>query len=292
MESSAILIAGPTASGKSALAIELARAHGGVIVNADSMQVYEDLSILTARPSARDLAAVPHKLYGTVSASTRYSVGAWINDVAQVLDTLKDAGKLPIIVGGTGLYFKALTEGLAAIPDIPEGILAAWRERQKAEGPESLHAILSERDSKMAAQLKPGDGQRIVRALCVLEATGRSLLEWQKAPPEPALLPLEECDPRILMPERGKLYTRIEARLEAMIAAGALFEVEQLMARKLDPSLPAMKALGVPQFIAMLKGALARDEAIDRAKAETRQYAKRQMTWFRHQMSGWRVQAN
>jgi tRNA dimethylallyltransferase len=289
MKLSAILIAGPTASGKSALAIELARQHDGVIVNADSMQVYLDLNILTARPSERDLATVPHELYGTVPASTRYSVGAWINDVGPVLDTLRDVGKLPIIVGGTGLYFKALTEGLAAIPDVPSDILAAWRERQKAEGPESLHAILSERDSDMAAQLNPGDGQRIVRALSVLEATGRSLLEWQKEPPEHALLPLDRCDARIMMPERGRLHARINTRLDAMIVAGAVEEVELLLAQDLDPSLPAMKALGVPHFIAVLKGDLSREEAVRRAKAETRQYAKRQMTWFRHQMSGWRV---
>ncbi len=289
MELSAILIAGPTASGKSALAIELARQHDGVIVNADSMQVYQDLHILTARPSASDLATVPHELYGTVQASTRYSVGAWINDVAEILDASRDTRKLPIIVGGTGLYFKALTEGLAAIPDVPRGVLAAWRERQKADGPESLHKVLSERDSNMAARLQPGDGQRIVRALAVLEATGRSLLEWRNEPLEPALLALDTCDARVLMPERGSLYSRIDARLDVMIAAGAIEEVERLAAQDLDPSLPAMKALGVPHFIAMLKGELARDEAVQRAKAETRQYAKRQMTWFRHQMPGWRV---
>ncbi len=290
MELSAILIAGPTASGKSALAIQLGREHGGVIINADSMQVYQDLNILTARPNGSDLDAVRHELYGTVSASTRYSVGAWISDVSRVLQAIREVRKLPIVVGGTGLYFKALTEGLAAIPDIPSDVQTAWRERQKVEGPESLHAILSERDSAMAAQLQPGDGQRIVRALVVLETTGRSLLEWQREPSEPALLALGRCDARILMPERGRLYARIDRRLEAMIAAGALKEVEKLMAQDLDPSLPAMKALGVPHFIAMLKGEVSREVAIDRAKAQTRQYAKRQMTWFRHQMSGWGVQ--
>lgn len=286
---SAILIAGPTASGKSALAIKLARENNGVIVNADSMQVYKDLNILTARPDERDLAAVPHRLYGTIPTSTRYSVGAWIRDVCVVLESVSADGNMPILVGGTGLYFKALTEGLAAIPDVPQDVLAAWRERQKTESSESLHRILSERDSGMAEQLKPGDGQRIVRALSVLEATGRSLFDWQQEPPAPALLPLVECDARILMPERSALYARIDKRLDQMLDTGAIEEVKSLMAQNLDPSLPAMKALGVPHFIAMLKGDLDREEAVERAKAETRQYAKRQMTWFRHQMPGWQV---
>ena len=289
MKTGAILIAGPTASGKSALAIKLARENNGVIVNADSMQIYRDLNILTARPDKDDLGAVPHQLYGTVPASQRYSVGGWIKDVAQVLDSLDRDDIRPIIVGGTGLYFKALTEGLAAVPDIPKDVLEVWRARQNSEESESLHAILSERDADMAARLKPGDGQRIVRALSVLDATGRSLLEWQKEPPEPALISLETCDSRILMPERSKLYSRIDARLDQMVAAGAIEEVEGLMAQNLDPSLPAMKALGVPHFIAMLKGNVKREEAVRRAQVDTRHYAKRQMTWFRQQMPGWQV---
>ena len=283
----AILIAGPTASGKSAVAIELARQHNGVIINADSMQVYQVLRIITACPDDKDMKAVPHELYRTVSPAIRYSVGAWLADVAAILETTFAAGKTPVFVGGTGLYFKALTEGLAEIPDIPADINQAWRARGEAEGFESLHTLLSERDSNAAARIKPGDGQRIVRALAVLEATGRTLDSWHQEKPSPPLLPLAECDAQYLLPDRAVLYARIEKRLEQMIEEGALAEIEALMALELDPTLPAMKALGVPRFISMLRGDLDQEDAMALAKTDTRQYAKRQLTWCRNQMTAW-----
>lgn len=287
MEKRAILIAGPTASGKSALAIDLAQRHVGVIINADSMQVYRDLRILTARPDDAELTKAPHKLYGHVAADTRYSVGSWLEDAKAAIQEAEDAGRLPIFVGGTGLYFKALTEGLADIPDIPDEIFSRWSERDKHEGSESLHTILSKRDSRAAAALKAGDSQRIVRALSVLEATGRSIVEWQNRPGSKPLLSLADCDAKFLMPDRQTLYDRIDARLNHMIGQGALNEVERLMEKQLDPSLPIMRAHGVPHFIAMLSGELDEREAVRRAKADTRHYAKRQVTWFRHQMAGW-----
>jgi tRNA dimethylallyltransferase len=283
----AILIAGPTASGKSAVAVELARQHDVVIINADSMQVYQVLRIITACPEDEDLDLVPHQLYRTVSPAVRYSVGAWLEDVTTILETVFTAGKMPVFVGGTGLYFKALTEGLAAIPDIPADINEAWRERGEAEGFESLHKLLSERDSNAAARIKPGDGQRIVRALAVLDATGRTLDSWHQEQPSPPLLPLAECDTRVLLPDRAVLYARIEKRLDQMIELGALAEIEALMALELDPTLPAMKALGVPRFMAMLRGDLGQEDAMRLAKTDTRQYAKRQLTWCRNQMTEW-----
>ncbi len=286
----AILIAGPTASGKSAVAIELARQHDGVIINADSMQVYQVLRIITACPDDEDLKAAPHQLYRIVSPSVRYSVGAWLTDVAAILETVFTAGKTPIFVGGTGLYLKALTEGLAAIPDIPADINVAWRARGETEGFESLHKLLSERDSIAAARIEPGDGQRIVRALAVLEATGRTLDSWHQEEPSPPLLPLAECDARYLLPDRAVLYARIEQRLDHMVEQGALAEIEALMALELDPTLPAMKALGIPRFIAMLRGDLDQEDAMRLAKTDTRQYAKRQLTWCRHQMTAWQKQ--
>ena len=279
----AVLIAGPTASGKSALALELARATGGIVINADSMQVYRDLRIITARPTQADEARVPHRLYGHVDAAVNFSAGAWVSNAAAVLEEAEAEGRLPIFVGGTGLYFKALTSGLSAVPPVPAEVRARVRARLDQHGVEALHAELSSRDPRAAARLKLRDRTRIARALEVVEATGRSLLDWH-GEGQPPLLPPDSFRAAFLAPERDDLYARIDARFDAMLGAGALKEVERLAARQLDPMLPAMKAHGVPALIRHLRGEITREEAAVIGKADTRHYAKRQFTWFRHQL--------
>jgi tRNA dimethylallyltransferase len=281
-----ILIAGPTASGKSGLALALADKFGGIVVNADSMQVYRDLRIITARPTPNEEARVPHRLYGHVDAAENYSVGRWCLDVRAVLAEAERAKRVAIVVGGTGLYFKALTCGLAAVPAIPAEIRAAVRARLEAEGAAALHAELARRDPAMAARLKPGDRARIARALEVIEATGRSLADWQ-AEGMPAILNPAHASKIFLNPDRAELYRRIEARFDAMLAAGALEEVRALAARGLDPLLPVMKAHGVPWLRRHLRGEIGLEKAAEEAKKDTRRYTKRQLTWFRHQMPGW-----
>lgn len=283
----AILIAGPTASGKSGLALDLAARHGGVVVNADSMQVYEGLSILTARPTAEEMATVEHRLYGHVPPETLYSTGRWVADVEAALADIGE--RLPIFVGGTGLYFEALLGGLSPMPQVPPEIREHWRGRLSAEGAAALHGELTARDAGMGQQLKPADGQRIVRALEVLEATGRSIREFQNSRGR-ALVPPERARKVLLMPERAELRARIDRRFDAMIEAGALEEVRKLLLRRLDPVLPAMKAIGVRELAAHLEGTLPLEEAVERAKAASRQYAKRQATWFRNRFDeSWQV---
>jgi tRNA dimethylallyltransferase len=282
----AILIAGPTASGKSALALRLAEKLGGVVVNADSMQVYSDLRIITARPSPEEEARAPHRLYGHIDAAENYSVGRWCRDVAAVLAEAAALGRVPILVGGTGLYFKALTGGLAAVPPVPAAIRARVRGRLQSEGVAPLYAELLERDPATAHRLMPNDRSRIARALEVMEATGRSLSDWHRDGMHPLI------DPRtvakvFLICERKELVARIEMRFAAMLKAGALEEVRALAQRKLDPLLPAMKAHGVPWLIRHLDGEISLDEAAAGAMMDTRRYAKRQLTWFRNQMKDW-----
>jgi len=279
----AVLIAGPTASGKSALALELALATGGVVINADSMQVYRDLRIITARPTRADEALVPHRLYGHVDAAVNFSAGAWVNDAATALEEARTEGRLPIFIGGTGLYFKALTAGLSVVPPIPAEVREDVRARLERNGVEALHAELAARDSRAAERLNLRDRTRIARALEVVEATGRSLLDWHQEG-QPPLLPQDSFRAVFLAPEREELYARIDARFDAMLGAGALREVERLAARKLDPLLPAMKAHGVPALIRHLRGELSLDEAATIGRTDTRHYAKRQYTWFRHQL--------
>lgn len=283
----AVLIAGPTASGKSAVAMALAEALNGAVINADSMQVYDGLRILTARPSKQDQRRVPHALYGFVDAADAYSTGRWVEDANAAIDAAESAGQLPVIVGGTGLYFKALLEGLSPIPDIPDDIRASWREQAREKPAADLHALLAQRDPEMAKRLHPGDPQRIARALEVLDATGRSLADWQAEPGKPVLRDGEVVRLRISLP-RALLYEKINARFDAMLEEGALQEVEALAARKLDPGLPAMRALGVKPFLALLAGEIGRDEAVEQAKMETRRYAKRQETWARSNMIAWK----
>ena len=284
----AILLAGPTASGKSALALELAQKIGGVVINTDSMQVYRDLRVITARPSRAEEAQVPHRLYGHVDAALNFSAGAWVADAAKVLAEARAQNRRPIFVGGSGLYFKALTRGLSAVPPIATGVREGVRARLERDGVDALHAELAARDPASAERLKPRDRARIARALEVMEATGRSLTDWHHDG-LPPLLPSGEFAALFLAPERGPLYARIDARFDAMLACGALEEVAALAARNLDPLLPAMKAHGVPALIRHLKGEISREAAAETGRADTRHYAKRQFTWFRHQLPdfGW-----
>ncbi|SEH22762.1 tRNA (adenosine(37)-N6)-dimethylallyltransferase MiaA [Rhizobium sp. NFR12] len=279
----AILITGPTASGKSALAIRMARECGGVVVNADSMQVYDTLRIITARPSEEETADIAHYLYGHVPATHAYSTGEWQRDVSALLPVLKEQRRIPVFVGGTGLYFKALTGGLSDMPEISQDIRCRVRLRLKEQGPQALHSELSARDAAVAANLKPMDGQRILRALEVLEETGRSITEFQgKA--GPVIIDPLRARKIVVLPDRKILHDRINARFVKMLDGGAVEEVESLLACDPAPDLPIMKAIGVREIGEMLAGRMTRDAVIERGSALTRQYAKRQMTWFRNQM--------
>jgi len=282
----AILIAGPTASGKSALALTLAEKFGGTIVNADSMQVYRDLRVITARPTPAEEARVPHRLYGHVDAGENYSVGRWCRDVGEALNEIAAQGRVPILVGGTGLYFKALTTGLAAVPPIPAEIRGQVRARMASEGAAALHGELASLDPVTAQRLMVNDRSRIARALEVVLATGRSLTDWHREG-MPALVDSARAAKIFLTCERTQLVARIETRFAAMLKAGALDEVRALERRQLDPLLPAMKAHGVPWLIRHLNGEISLDEAAAGAIMDTRRYAKRQLTWFRNQMKDW-----
>ncbi len=286
-----ILIAGPTASGKSAVALALAEQTGGVIINADSMQVYAELRVLTARPTQDEEARAPHRLYGHVAAADAYSTGRWLFDVQVLLDELRRTGQQPIFVGGTGLYFKALLEGLSPVPDIPSAIREHWRGVARAEGAARLHKILRERDPQMAARLQPEDAQRHIRALEVLEATGQSLAEWQRIPGVP-LLKENETTRLVVTRDREDIYCRCDARFEAMVREGALEEVKRLAMLKLPADLPIMRALGVRPLMAHLEGVpvsgrLTLEAAMEAGKRETRQYVKRQITWIKRHMMSW-----
>jgi tRNA dimethylallyltransferase len=279
------LIGGPTAGGKSALALRLARRLGGEIINADSMQIYGDLRILTARPSPEDEAAAPHHLFGVADAAEAWSVGRWLRSATRVLADVKARGRPAIVVGGTGLYFRALTAGLADIPEIPPDVRTASRSLFDRQGEEAFRARLAAVDPQAAARIARGDRQRLVRAHEVFAATGRPLTQWQ-AGARP-LLPPGTWRGVVVEPPRDLLYERCDARLRAMVEAGALGEVARLAARGLDPDLPAMKALGVSPLAAHLRGETPLEAALNRASLDTRHYAKRQMTWFRHQAPDW-----
>jgi tRNA dimethylallyltransferase len=279
----AVLIAGPTASGKSALALRLAEKTDGVIINTDSMQVYRDLRIVTARPTPEEEARVPHRLYGHRDAAINCSVGTWLEDAATALAEARGAGKLPIFVGGTGLYFKALLRGLSSVPPVPGEIREAVRARLERDGIEALHAELTQRDPVMGERLKPRDRTRVARALEVIEATGRSINDWHAHGLPPLLAPAN-VTAVFLAPERAELYARIDRRFENMLTGGALEEVAVLAGRGLDPILPAMKAHGVPVLMRHLRGEVSFEEAAAGGAQDTRHYAKRQFTWFRHQL--------
>jgi tRNA dimethylallyltransferase len=280
---SALLIAGPTASGKSALALDMARELGGEIVNADSMQVYGVLDRLTARPDAADLAEVPHHLYGHVPPGTAYSTGIWLDQATESISDIRARGALPVIVGGTGLYFRALTGGLSDMPPIPDAIRNELRARLETEGVEALHAELAGLDPVMAGRLRPADRQRILRALEVVRTTGRSIIEFQGRGGAKIVDPLSaRCI--VLEPSRPQLHARINQRFGGMVEAGALDEVRQLLALDIPPQHPAMKAIGVSHLADYLAGRHSLERAVELASTATRQYAKRQMTWFRNQL--------
>ena len=281
----AVLIAGPTASGKSAAALALAQELGGAIINADSMQVYAELRVLTARPTPEDERRVPHFLYGHVRATERYSAGRYQAEATQALRQARERGLVPIFVGGTGLYFGVLTEGLSPIPTVPAAVRTEVRRRFERLGRDAFFADLSKRDEATAAKLRPSDTQRLLRAADVLEATGRSLSAWQTARGQ-SVLGEARVERLVMSPPRDVLLERINARLRAMPERDVLDEVRAVSG--LDPSLPAAKALGVPQFALHLSGECSFSDALSEAQAATRQYAKRQLTWFRNRMRDWK----
>lgn len=283
-----IAIAGPTASGKSHLALNWARRHGAIVINADAMQVYSNLRVLTARPTVGEEMLASHRLYGGIDGQIATSAQAWAFDAAQEIANARAQSAIPVLVGGSGLYFKALFSGLASLPPIPPIIRHRWRQRAKMEGSKALFQELQSRDSIMAARLQPSDTQRLTRALEVIDATGRSLSDFQNE----ASVPLEAPDGwhKIwINPERGDLSARIAARVETMLAQGAIDEVDALLALSLDPALPVMKAIGVRELANLIRGTSDLATARERMTMATRRYAKRQMTWFRTQMVDWRA---
>lgn len=280
---SVTLIAGPTASGKSALALELAQRTGAVIVNADSQQLYADLRVLTARPSAEEEAQAPHRLYGVADAAEAWSVGRWSRAALTELESLE--GRAAILVGGTGLYFMALTKGLAEIPEVPSAVREAVSSQFETEGEAAFRQALAAVDPAAEARIAPGDRQRLVRAFSVREASGRSLTDWQ-ADTRPLLAP-GSWSGLVVEPDRAALYANCDRRADRMIEQGALDEARVLLDRRLDPDLPAMKAVGLRELAAGLDGALSMADAIEALKQATRQYAKRQLTWFRNQTPDW-----
>ena len=279
----AIVVAGPTASGKSALALAIARAFEGVVINADSMQVYRELRILTARPGPAELALAPHRLYGVLPAAERCSAGRW-RQMAEAA-AMEAADRLPVFTGGTGLYLRALTEGLSDIPPVSEEVAEVGAAKLSVLGAAGLHAELAALDPVMAERLAPGDSQRIFRAWTVRQATGRSLADWQAIPPRDGW----PCLTLILLPPRDALYSACDARFARMVEQGAVEEVRALLDLGLDPSLPAMRAVGVRELGGVLAGKEKLEPAVAAAQQATRRYAKRQMTWIRHQMPASRI---
>lgn len=276
----AVLIMGPTASGKSAMALALARDADGIVVNADSMQVYDGLAILTARPDEAAMEGIPHVLYGHVPPSVAHSTGAWLREVEAVIAA--HPGRRLVFVGGTGLYFRALLGGLSDMPDIPGAIRDGLRAELAVTGAAAMHRRLAEVDPASAAGIREGDGQRIARALEVHAASGRPFSAW-RAQEGRSLVDTATARRLIIAPDRAALHARINARFDRMVEAGAADEARHFLARGLDPRLPAMGAIGVREFARHFAGETGQDEAIEAAKARTRQYAKRQETWMRHQ---------
>jgi tRNA dimethylallyltransferase len=280
-----LLIAGPTASGKSALALSLAERLDGEIVNADALQLYRDLRVLTARPDAQAEAQAPHHLFGTVDAAEGWSVGLWLRAAVEALDRIAARGRPAIVVGGTGLYFRALTGGLADIPAVPAEVRREAQALYDRIGEAEFRTALAAVDPAAAERIAPGDRQRLVRAMEVHRSSGRALSDWQVAA-APALAP-GSWRAAVLEPDRADLYARCDLRLAAMIEHGALEEAAALMGRGLNPSLPAMKAVGLRELAAHLAGRTSLAEALALAQQETRRYAKRQTTWLRHQAPDW-----
>ncbi|MCT4656483.1 MAG: tRNA (adenosine(37)-N6)-dimethylallyltransferase MiaA [Cohaesibacter sp.] len=285
----AVLIAGPTASGKSSLALRVAKAVNGVVVNADSMQIYSHLQILSARPMPDEMEGIEHRLYGYVDPSIRYSVGLWLDDAVAAIRDIRSQGRCPVLVGGTGLYFKALLEGLNDMPDVPQEVRDYWAHQQReCESSEALYEALQDKDPAIAATLKPGDSQRIIRALEIWDATGKSLLDWQQESAlrqDPAVA--QGALKLVLCPPRDIVYQRIEDRFDHMLELGGVEEAVRMAEMGLDPVLPAMKAIGVAYLSQYDSGLISYEEAIRLCKRDSRRYAKRQMTWIRNQMGDW-----
>jgi tRNA dimethylallyltransferase len=280
----AVLIAGPTASGKSALALRRAQELGGVVVNADAMQVYDVLRVLTARPDAEAMDGVPHLLYGTVPPERRFSTGDWLRTVAELLPQVGE--RPPVFVGGTGLYFEALTNGFAEVPPVPPAAVAAAEAEVQGLDGEARLRLLAARDPEMAERLNAPDPQRVVRALAVMASTGRSLASYHERR-QPGLLAGYQLERIVLHPDREALRIRIADRFSRMMEGGAVDEVRRLRTLDLDPSLPAMKAIGVREIGDWIDGRSSRAQAVERSVIATRQYAKRQRTWFRQRMQDW-----
>ncbi len=290
IQKTAVLIAGPTASGKSGFAMSLAKDIDGIIVNADSMQVYEGLRVLTARPSVEDEAKTPHMFYGHVKPNIRYSVGSWLRDVKPVLREIHASNKTAIIIGGTGLYFRALTLGLAETPEISADTQQEFIKSYEGKSNHDLHALLSLQDNETAQKLEPNDRQRVLRALMVIELSGQSLLDWQRNAQANAVLPLEHTVHRVLMPsDRAWLYERIKQRFLFMVKNGGLEEAQDLLSQNIPAELPIMNAIGMPHFYQFFveRRYPVLSEAYDKSIRDTRRYAKRQLTWFRNQMAHW-----
>lgn len=282
-----LVIAGPTGSGKSALALEVAESCNGTIINADSAQVYRELRVLTARPTASDEARAPHCLYGILSAAERCSAGRWRELALAAIAAARAAGRQPIVAGGTGLYIRSLIQGLAAVPAIPERVRTDAAALWARLGRDGFRNALAERDPGAAARLPAGDRQRLLRAWEVVQATGRTLSDWQAAAVPAAVdAPDGGFATLVLLPPREILYPMLDSRLLRMIATGAVDEVRRLLALELDPTLPAMKALGVRELAGFLDGSMPLEAAVATAQQATRRFAKRQMTWLRHQLPG------
>ncbi len=281
-EQPVIVIGGPTASGKSAMAFDIAKAFDGTVINADSMQVYRDLHVLTARPSAVEVAALRHRLYGVLGGGDLCSAGIWASMAAAEITDARSWGHLPVVVGGTGLYIRALVDGLSPIPPVPDDVRREARALMAEEGNAAFHRRLAAADPETAGRLHPGNSQRLVRAWEVLQATGRSISDWQRDPP---VRPVAgRFLTLVLDPPREVLNASIDRRFDTMIEAGALEETRALLARGLPADAPVMKALGVPELAAHVRGETPLDDAVAAAKTATRQFAKRQGTWFRRQL--------
>jgi tRNA dimethylallyltransferase len=285
MNASILLLGGPTASGKTALALHAAARLDGEIVNADSMQVYAGLDVIAAQPNAQERAAAPHHVFATLDPAKRCSVGRWSRLALEAINDIQGRGRTPILVGGTGLYFKALLDGLAPAPDIPDAVRVEVQDLYDRRGLEGLREEAERQDGEAAARIAQGDRQRLMRIVAVARATGRKLSEIQRDT-RPLIDPVRAAGVAII-PPREALYARIETRFDQMVEAGALEEARGLSARRLDPSLPAMKAVGLPPLLSHLAGELSLEAAIETAKRDSRRYAKRQFTWFSNQHSDW-----
>ena len=278
-----VVVAGPTASGKSGFALRLAEICGGVVINADSMQVYADLPVLTAIPDAEDRAVAPHAGYAVLDGGTRCSVARWLALTCDAVAAARKVGQVPILTGGTGMYIRAALEGIAPLPEIDPSLRAEVVARHQRLGGAAFRRLLAEHDPDLAARLEDGDSQRLIRGMEVVLATGEPLSILQKMPPQGAI---EGARLTLLVdPPRPLLYGRIDARFPMMLDAGALEEAARYLARELDPTLPLMKAVGLAPVAALLRGEISRDEAIETATRDTRRFAKRQVTWFRHQFT-------